>query len=100
MPERSFHFNGMKFPVCARCTGVLAGSIAAYVAFLFYALPMSFCFVGCAVMFADWFVQRLGIWESTNGRRLVTGMLGGYSLSTVYCTAIQYAARYIAERYF
>jgi hypothetical protein len=25
-PERSFHWNGTQFPVCARCTGLYAGA--------------------------------------------------------------------------
>ncbi|RGF93239.1 DUF2085 domain-containing protein [Ruminococcus sp. AM54-1NS] len=26
-PDRSFFFHGWQFPVCARCTGVLAGQL-------------------------------------------------------------------------
>ena len=33
MPERSFFIRGKQFPVCARCTGVMIGNIAAYVMF-------------------------------------------------------------------
>ena len=27
-PDRSFYWNGKQFPICARCTGELAGMIA------------------------------------------------------------------------
>lgn len=27
MPERSFHFRGKQFPLCARCTGIMIGYI-------------------------------------------------------------------------
>ena len=28
-PDRSFHFRGRPFPICARCTGILCGFLAA-----------------------------------------------------------------------
>ena len=98
MPERSFNINGRQFPICARCTGVLIGNIIAYTMFLIYALPMQFCFIGCVVMLADWLIQRLGIRESTNIRRLITGIIGGYALSTIYCTVIKYIISYLIHR--
>jgi uncharacterized membrane protein len=91
--ERSFHIHNKQFPVCARCCGVLAGHIIAYVLFLFYNPPVHFCILGCTVIFADWLVQYLGIKESTNIRRLITGIIGGYSLATIYCLAIKFAIR-------
>jgi len=97
IPERSFHIKGKQFPVCARCTGVLIGNIAAAALFLVYALPLPFCLAGCAVMFTDWLIQRLGIRESTNIRRLITGMIGGYTLTTLYCLTIQYAIQFISN---
>ena len=27
IPERSFHINGVQFPVCARCTGLYVGGL-------------------------------------------------------------------------
>ena len=90
MPERSFFIKGRQFPVCARCTGVLAGNMAAYALFFIYAIPPEFCVLGCAMMFIDWFIQYIGIRESTNIRRLITGIIGGYSLATLYCTVIKY----------
>ena len=39
---------------------------------------------GMAVMFADWLLQRLGVAESTNLRRLLTGILGGYGIMTAH----------------
>ena len=36
------------------------------------------------VMFFDWFVQRMEILESTNLRRLLTGMCCGYALGQFY----------------
>ena len=77
MPERSFFYKGYQFPVCARCTGVLLSSMAACVLFCFYQIPPALCIVLCMVMFTDWMIQKMGIKESTNFRRFVTGLLGG-----------------------
>lgn len=89
MPERSFFIKGKQFPICARCTGVLIGNLIAYIMFFIYQLPPNLCVIGCAIMFTDWFVQYIGIRESTNVRRLITGIIGGYSLATLYCLLIK-----------
>lgn len=89
MPERSFFIHGKQFPVCARCTGVLIGTLSAYFVFTAYVLPVKFCVMGCSVMFADWFIQYAGICTSTNIRRLITGIVGGYSLATFHCMVIK-----------
>ncbi len=93
MPTRSLRIKGYQFPVCARCTGVLLGNITAYAVFLIYTLPLQFCIMGCAVMFIDWLVQYHGIRDSTNIRRLLTGIIGGYALTTLYCMAVKYAVQ-------
>ena len=87
--ERSFSIKGTPFPICARCTGVLAGNIIAYSMFFFYSMPLEFCIFGCFIMFADWYLQYLGIRKSTNIRRLITGIIGGYSLTTAFLIIIK-----------
>ena len=83
IPERSFFIKGYQFPVCARCTGVLLSSIAACVMFFHYSLEWRWCVGLCFVMFLDWFIQWVGIRESNNIRRLVTGLVGGYGCMTL-----------------
>ena len=95
MPERSFIIKNKQFPVCARCTGVLIGNITAYIMFFIYVIPMRFCIIGCLVTLVDWLIQKFGIRESTNKRRLITGVIGGYALATIYCTAIKYIIQQI-----
>lgn len=90
MAERSFFIKGRQFPICARCTGVLIGNLVAYTMFFIYVIPPEVYVMGCAVMFADWYIQYIGIRKSTNRRRLITGIIGGYSLATLYCMMIQY----------
>lgn len=82
--DRSFFINGKQFPVCARCTGVLLGKCIAIA--LFHSVSLSnFTLTSfCLIMFLDWLLQYLGIKESTNVRRLVTGTLCGYALLTLF----------------
>ena len=95
MPERSFFCKERQFPVCARCTGVFIGQITAYILFFIYIPPLDICAVGCAIMFIDWFVQFMGWLNSNNIRRLITGIIGGYSTATVFCTLIKHTEEYI-----
>lgn len=89
IPERSFFIKGNQFPICARCTGVLVGNIIAYIGFFLRVPPLEYCVLGCAVMFVDWYIQYIRIRQSTNIRRLITGIIGGYSLATLYCEIIK-----------
>jgi len=84
-PDRSFYFRGKQFPVCARCTGVFIGQISMILLLILGIKPswiVSFFLLG--VMFLDWFIQYIGLLESTNFRRLVTGITGGMGIVGVY----------------
>ncbi len=84
-PERSFRIGDYVFPVCARCTGVAVGQAAALIALLAgLRLSWPLCLVLLLPMGADWGIQELGIHPSSNGRRLVTGILGGFGLFMFY----------------
>lgn len=87
--KRSFYIFGKQFPVCARCTGGIIGNLIAYILFFIYVFPISIYMLGCAVIFSDWLIQYLGIKESTNIRRFFTGIIGGFSLTTLQCINIQ-----------
>ncbi len=87
--ERSFCIRGKQFPVCARCTGVLVGNLIAYIVFFIYMLPINIYVLGCVVIFLDWIIQYLGIKESTNIRRFITGIIGGFSLTSLQCIVIK-----------
>ncbi len=85
MPERCFKIRGYTFPVCARCSGVVAGEILA----LLMLIPAVVCpwYIAAAmlaVMGLDWLEQKTGILQSTNARRFVTGILGGCGLFSIY----------------
>ena len=86
MPERSFFIKGYQFPVCARCCGVFLGYLLApiiYVKMGFYKLR--YCAVaGLFLMFLDWLLQAVHIKESTNIRRFLTGIAGGFGSMVVF----------------
>lgn len=83
MPERSYFIRGYQFPLCARCTGVVISSFAALIVFWYYKLPLIPAALMLLIMFLDWLIQYLGIKESSNPRRLITGLLGGYGFVTL-----------------
>ena len=95
LPDRSFKMNGKQLPVCARCTGVMAGNIAALIMFFIYAIPIQTCVAGCVAMFIDWLIQYINVRQSTNIRRLITGIIGGYSLTTLYCEATKCTLQFL-----
>lgn len=78
MPERSFFFRRYQFPVCSRCCGVLIGEILAVIlALKKKTIKAKICFASAGTMFFDWAIQFLGIKESNNIRRFISGVLGG-----------------------
>lgn len=78
--DRSFFYKGYQFPVCARCTGVLLGYIATPFIYLSFGFNYVTCLISCLIMLLDWGVQYIRIKESTNIRRIVTGVLGGFGV--------------------
>jgi len=90
LASRSFFIQNRQLPLCARCSGVIIGSLFAYAMFFFWTPPLWLCILGSAVMFVDWLIQYLKVKESTNLRRVVTGLLGGYSLATLFCMGLRF----------
>ena len=84
MPERSFFYKNYQFPVCARCTGVLLATCVAVMVFIKKRVSKIVCFIMSGVMLTDWMSQYLGIKESTNVRRFVTGLVGGFGYTTLH----------------
>ena len=83
-PDRSFFFRGRQFPLCARCTGELAGILCCIPVCFFWRLPARYAALLLIPMVADGVVQRFTSYESTNPRRAVTGFLFGWGLFTLY----------------
>lgn len=99
LAERSFAFKNYQFPVCARCTGVLLSSVFAIIFFFIWPLNPALAAIFSLVMFLDWWLQRTKIFASTNTRRFITGLIGGYgwtSLHMYFYQLIYWLAGYLA----
>ena len=88
--DRSFFWRGFQFPLCARCTGLLVSYIISLPMYLIFGGNLWICIFLMAVMFVDWFLQYLKIRESTNLRRIITGICGGYGIMTIQIILFQY----------
>lgn len=82
--ERSFHYKGKRFPICARCTGELAGMIVAMFSCFFFRLPLLWAVLILVPMIFDGLIQALSSYESNNRRRFITGFLFGFGLITLF----------------
>ncbi|WP_130435145.1 DUF2085 domain-containing protein [Cuneatibacter caecimuris] len=98
LPERSFFFRGRQFPVCARCTGVAAGQLAALAVSCLRNVPVILSTIFLGIMGLDWGLQETGIRQSTNPRRLATGILGGFGLFSIYCSAAKWVWKKLRQK--
>lgn len=87
--DRSFFIEQWQFPVCARCTGVMIGHIIGFPLGMKSRVSPWAAACLCEVMLADWVLQAVGIRESTNGRRLVTGIVGGIGTAVLYAMTLK-----------
>lgn len=98
MESRSFSYKGYQFPVCARCTGVILGQFSAMISLLFgLRLPIYAALIFIAVMGLDWGIQYLKIRESSNIRRLISGLLCGFGLTFIYFYVIRFIVLLIVK---
>ncbi|GAB4281522.1 MAG: hypothetical protein Kow0056_16980 [Coriobacteriia bacterium] len=92
LPERSFFGGGVQVPVCARDTGIYIGLVISLAVLALIergrrpdelprwpVLALGVAFVGA--MGLDGVTQLLGLRESTNDLRLITGLMTGYAIS-------------------
>lgn len=86
--ERSFHFRGVQFPICARCTGELIGMVIFFCSCAWYRPDLEVALLLMIPLVADGFLQFLTSYESTNGRRFVTGLLFGYAFACLFVRSI------------
>lgn len=84
LPERSFFVGRWQLPLCARCTGALIGHLIGCPAAARRKLSLWAAVCCCEITLLDWTAQRLGIKASTNPRRLVTGIVGGFGQAIIY----------------
>ena len=84
LDSRSFHYKGRRFPLCARCTGELAGMLLCLVTVPFVRADVLWSVLLLLPLVADGTLQALTPYESGNGRRFVTGLLFGYALVNLF----------------
>ena len=78
LPERSYFYKGKQLPLCARCTGIYLG-YTIFPLFLFDIITLSLFWSLLLVIptYIDGAIQAYFNVESTNSRRLITGILSG-----------------------
>jgi uncharacterized membrane protein len=70
--------------VCARCIGATIGQVAAIVVAVIWTLPPWWVNAALlALMLIDWGVQEYAGILSTNRRRLMTGLAGGFGFTAI-----------------
>jgi len=83
MYGRSFSICGYQFPVCARCTGLGLGQFLGFIfSFVLFKYDILFfippAILSLMILGIDGLGQFYKKWESTNLRRLITGLSCGF----------------------
>ena len=89
-PERSFHFKGKQFPLCARCTCIaVITHCQNYLWFLLLLLPATI----------DGGIQLIFKIESNNTRRFITGFMAGigviYTLISIHLFTVWWVTKFL-----
>ena len=93
MPERSFFIKEYQFPLCARCTGVVIGEILAIPIWLVFPIGIIPAIVLGMPLVIDGIAQYRFMILSTNPRRLITGILAGWGLISIYIHIFLFAVK-------
>ena len=96
MPSRSFFIGSYQFPLCARCTGIMAGRVIALLLFPVFRFALDIPLLPALIVLpillvplaVDGMVQKFTSYESTNFRRMVTGILWGLAEFTLILMGI------------
>lgn len=90
-PERSLFIKGKQLPICARCTGELIGILIAVIGFAWIKnIPIIILVLMMIPMIADGITQALTKYESNNTKRLITGILFGIGIVTLFFMSVIY----------
>lgn len=96
MPSRSFFIGSYQFPLCARCTGIMAGRVIALLLFPVFLFAVDIPLLPALIVLpillvplaVDGMVQKFTSYTSTNFRRVVTGILWGFAEFTLILMGI------------
>lgn len=95
-PERSFFIGEYQFPLCARCTGIALGHVLALLTSPFHSSGYSIA-VLMAPLAIDGTIQYFTDYESTNFKRVITGVLYGFAFTSIVFHAIRIAIKKILK---
>lgn len=90
IPERSFFIAGHPFPLCARCTGILAGMVI-FPLFLLFKVEIP-CFLSLLFIFPlvfDGGIQLIFCIMSNNIRRFLTGIFFALGFLSLVMTGVK-----------
>lgn len=98
MPSRSFFIGSYQFPLCARCTGIMSGRVIALLLFPVFLFALQIPLLPALIVLpillvplaVDGLVQKFTSYESTNFRRMVTGILWGFAEITLILMGITF----------
>lgn len=98
--SRSLYVNGNEMPYCSRDLGIFIGMMLGCLFGLYIVLDLKvwYIFGGLAPMGVDGVGQLLGLWESTNPVRLVTGGLAGFITGIALAFIFYIVEDYLRER--
>jgi uncharacterized membrane protein len=80
--ERSFFLNENQMPFCARCTAIFIGIVIGLAIMVFFSIVLDERFIFLIIISLipvgiDGIGQLIGLWESTNLIRVITGLFVG-----------------------
>jgi uncharacterized membrane protein len=80
--DRSLYLNGNQMPFCSRCTAIWFGLALGLALMIFYSVKLNDKFLliiilGILPLGIDGFGQLIGLWDSTNLIRVITGLITG-----------------------
>ena len=80
--ERSFFLNDNQMPFCSRCSAIWIGLVIGLGILIFYTIVLDEKFLYLILLSfipigVDGVGQLIGLWESTNGIRVITGVIVG-----------------------
>jgi uncharacterized membrane protein len=101
MPERSFFLGSYQCPLCARCTGIMAGRVIAILLFPFFLLPLETSLIVFPLLMLplaiDGLTQRFTSYTSNNFKRVTTGVLWGFASVSLLLRGILFLVMRIAK---
>jgi uncharacterized membrane protein len=92
--ERCLELFGTPMPICARCTGIYLGLLAGLIAFPLIPLlrervMRTIAFMAVVPLGVDGMTQLVGLRESVNPTRVVTGVIAGMAFGLWILSAVE-----------